>query len=128
MCIRRRDVQHWLLPKGERLSDERGRRVGVNEALFRQVNEEIRGLEEQQGNDGGAITVICECADPDCTQRLELLLSEYEHIRADSLQYVVARGHELPEVELVVERRDGWEVVRKVGAAGDVSEELDPRG
>jgi hypothetical protein len=40
---------------------------------------------------------------------------------------VVASGHELPEVERVVERRDGWEIVRKVGVASIVAEEADPR-
>jgi hypothetical protein len=51
------------------LSDERGRRVGVNEALFRQVNEQIRSLTDDLGTDGGTITVICECGDTDCTSQ-----------------------------------------------------------
>jgi hypothetical protein len=114
--------------KGDELSDERGRRVGINEALFRQVNEEIRGLDKAQGTGvDSTITVICECGDADCTERLELRTSEYERIRGDSLRYVIASGHELGDVEVVLERHDGWEVVRKAGAAGEVSEETDPR-
>jgi hypothetical protein len=109
------------------LNDERGRRVGVNEALFREVNEQIRSLVDEDGANGDSITVICECGDTDCTERLELLLSEYERIRSDSLLYVVSRGHEIPAIEKIVERRDGWEVVRKVGAASEVAEETDPR-
>jgi hypothetical protein len=109
------------------MSDERGRRVGLNEALFREVNEQIRSLDDDLGEDGGTITVICECGDADCTERLMLLLSEYERVRGDALLYVVARGHALPDVELVVERRDGWEVVRKVGVASEIAEETDPR-
>ena len=109
------------------MNDERERRVGVNEALFREVNEQIRSLADRDGANGNSITVICECGDTDCTERLELLLSEYERIRSDSRLYVISRGHEIPAVEDVVERRDGWEVVRKVGAASEVAEETDAR-
>ena len=112
------------------MNDERGRRVGVNEALFREVNEQIRSLVDEDGADGAAgaaITVICECGDTDCTDRLRLLLSEYERIRSDSLLYVIARGHDIPAAEEVIERRDGWEVVRKFGAASQIAEETDPR-
>ena len=107
------------------MDEERERRVGLNESLFRQVNEEIRRLDH--GDDDGVITVICECGDADCTERLELHLAEYERVRSDSLLYVVASGHEIPDVETIVERRDGWKVVRKVGPAGEVAEETDPR-
>ena len=108
-------------------SDESGRRAGMNEAIFRQVNEQIRSLTDEVGEDGETITVICECADADCTERLELPLNEYEQVRADSLLYVIARGHELRDVERVVAHRDGWEVVRKVGIASVIAEETDPR-
>ena len=109
------------------MDDERNRRVGVNEALFREVNEQIRSLADKDGADDHSITVICECGDADCTERIELLLVEYERIRSDTLLYVIARGHEIPAAEEVIERRDGWEVVRKVGAASEVAEETDPR-
>jgi hypothetical protein len=109
------------------VSNERVRRAGLNEALFRQVNEQIRNLSDDLGVDGGTITVICECGDAGCTERIELRRSEYERVRDNILFYVVASGHELPEVERVVERRDGWEIVRKIGVASIVAEETDPR-
>jgi hypothetical protein len=109
------------------MGDERGRRAGVNEALFREVNEQIRSLEDELGETGGTITVICECADTACTERLELRASDYERVRSDASLYVIAGGHELSDVERVVGRRDGWEVVRKVGVAGEIAEETDPR-
>jgi len=108
-------------------SDESGRRAGMNEAIFREVNEQIRSLTDEVGDDGETITVICECADADCAERLELLLTEYEHVRGDSLLYVIASGHELLDVEQVVAQRNGWEVVRKVGIASEIAEKTDPR-
>ena len=109
------------------MNDESERRAGLNEALFREVNEQIRGLDDEVGEEDGTITVICECSDTDCTERIVMRLSEYERVRSDALRYVVARGHELLDVERVVERRDGWEVVRKVGVASEIAEETDPR-
>jgi hypothetical protein len=106
---------------------DRARRAGLNEALFRQVNEQIRSLSDEVADGDRSIGVICECGNTDCVERLELRLSEYERVRSDGLLYIVARGHELPDVEEVVERRDGWQVVRKVGEAGEVAEETDPR-
>jgi hypothetical protein len=109
------------------LNDEQERRVGLNEALFREVNEQIHSLVDDESVGGNSITVICECGDVNCTERVELLLSDYERIRSDNLLYVIARGHNIPAVERIVERRDGWEVVRKFGEAGEVAEETDPR-
>lgn len=110
------------------MTDEAERRAGLTEALFREVNEQIRSLDDDAVDDrGGTITVICECGDADCTERLELRVSEYERIRAESPLYVIASGHEALDVERVIERRDGWEIVRKVGAASEVAEETDPR-
>ncbi len=80
------------------------RRVGMNEAIFRQVNEEIRSVGDELGVDEGMITVICECGDSQCTDRIRLPLAEYERVRGDSLLYVIANGHEFPEIESVVER------------------------
>jgi hypothetical protein len=109
------------------ISEERERRVGLNESIFRQVNEQILSLGDELGVDDGAITVICECGDAGCTKRLEVPLSDYERVRQDSVLYLVASGHELPDVEQVVERHDSWQIVRKVGAASEVAEETDPR-
>lgn len=109
------------------MSDGEVRRIGLNEALFRQVNEQISSLTDELGSDDGRITVICECGDAGCTERIELRRSEYERVRGHSLLYVIASGHDLPEAERVVERRDGWEIVRKVGEASRVAEETDPR-
>ena len=48
-------------------------------------------------------------------------------MRADPRRFVIVNGHELPEVEVVVERHGDYSVVEKVGAAGDEAERRDPR-
>ena len=110
------------------MSDEQARRVGLNEALFRQVNEEIRGLTSTFGTDDGAMTVVCECGNAGCTDQLEVRIADYERIRSESRHYVIAPGHEIPDLEDVVERREGWAVVQKrEGTPARVAQETDPR-
>ncbi len=110
------------------MTEERARRVGLNEAIFRQVNEQIRGLNREFGTEEGTMTVICECGDADCTERLEVGLSDYERFRGDARLYMIAKGNQIPDVETVVEQAEGYEVVQKhEGAPAQLSRELDPR-
>jgi hypothetical protein len=110
------------------MSGDQARRVGLNESIFRQVNEQIESLNRNFGGEPPRMTVICECADGDCTERFEIPVSEYERVRADPRRYVIAPGHELPEYETVVERANGYDVVQKrEGAPAELARELDPR-
>ena len=110
------------------MSDERGRRVGVNEAIFRQVNEQIRGLNREFGTEGDTMTVICECGDADCTEQFELEVSDYERVRANARCYVIASGHEVSDVERVVEQTGSYDVVEKQdGEAAELARKTDPR-
>jgi hypothetical protein len=74
------------------------------------------------------MTVVCECADGECAERLEISLSEYERVRADARRYVIVPGHQLPEFESIVESGDVYDVVEKrEGTAAALAEETDPR-
>jgi hypothetical protein len=110
------------------VTDDQARRVGLNESIFRQVNERIETLNRDLGGELRTMTVICECADGECAERLEIRVPEYEQVRADPLRYIVVPGHELPEFESVVENRDGYDVVEKRDStAAEVARETDPR-
>jgi hypothetical protein len=106
---------------------ERARRVGLNEALFRRVNEEIESLNATLGKPA-TMSVICECGDGQCMERIEIPLAEYERVRADPCMFVIVPGHEIPDLESVIERADRWDVVRKHdGTSTRVAERTDPR-
>jgi hypothetical protein len=109
-----------LLPDEERMR-LRETRMAANEAFFRSVNERL----EDGTPDTSVLIVLCECADEDCAQRLELTRSEYEHTRSDSTQFVVAHGHAEPEIEEVILRTDRFEMVRKLGVGAEVAASLD---
>jgi hypothetical protein len=90
------------------------RRLARNEALFRQVNEEVEAVEARYGSSSGGF--ICECADPACSAAFHLPLEEYERIRAHDNWFIVLPGHQLPEIEEIIERHDRYLVVEKTVA------------
>jgi hypothetical protein len=97
--------------------DERAERIGRNEDLFRKVNDQIEGMNEAFGTLTDAMSVVCECGQIDCIEKLELTVDEYRRLRSDPTHFAVKPGHEIPEVEEVVGRSDGYLVVAK--AEGD---------
>ena len=52
---------------------------------------------------------------------------EYETIRSSPVRFPVAPGHDVPNVEFVVEQNERYAVVEKMGKAAEVSVKLDPR-
>jgi len=110
------------------IDPERARRLGLNEAVFRRVNEQLAALADQFRSDGEALDLICECGDAGCDQRLLLSRPQYERLRADPVLFAVVPGHVSPEVEDAVERGRGYEVVRKrSGVPEEVARSTDPR-
>ena len=103
--------------------DEEEKRLALNEAMFREINER---LESQLPVDrDNRLSVLCECADADCVERIELTPEEYAGVRRQSRQFILAPGHEVLEIEDVVNRNDRYEVVRKKGDAGEIAKETD---
>jgi hypothetical protein len=104
---------------------ERTRRVGENEALFRSINEKIEGLNETFGTLAESMTVVCECGRIDCTEQIDLDAETYVRVRADATWFVVVPGHELPDVEHVVEEHEGFNVIQKdPGGPAELAREL----
>lgn len=104
-------------------------RVGRNEALFRQVNEQVEELSRTLSNRGDpTMNVVCECGDLGCVAGLVVSLAAYERVRSDPALFFVQPGHELPDVEEVVEKQAGYHIVRKrSGTPEEIATETDPR-
>jgi len=106
----------------------RKRRIGHNEALFREVNERIERVSGALQTGTDTMTILCECGNESCTEHIEVSLSDYERIRQESTLFFVRPGHAKPDVEEIVERHADYHVVRKdSGPAADIARELDPR-
>jgi hypothetical protein len=93
--------------------DERTRRVGENEALFRTVNEKLEDLNEAFATVTDTFTIVCECGEIACTEQITLSHDDYRRLRADPTRFAIIRGHEALESEDVVERHETHYVVRK---------------
>lgn len=109
--------------------DDRERRLGLNEALFREVNERLDELAETFGGDDGVRhDFICECGDPSCAERISLTLDEYNRVRADPTQFAIRPGHRAGDIERVVFENERYAVVRKHDDdAAELAAETDPR-
>jgi hypothetical protein len=109
--------------------DDRQRKIGLNEALFREINERVRGISEGFGEPLEEAQFVCECGDDLCMERMRLSLRDYERVRSAGDLFVVVPGHETENVESVVELHDTWAIVRKrAGAPAELAEQTDPRG
>jgi hypothetical protein len=109
------------------MAGERERRLGENETIFRTANERMAGWEERDRLEAIEL-YFCECADPTCTQKVRLGGPDYERVRSDPTHFFVVRGHEVADVETVLESHPDWVLVEKAESeARDVAEERDPR-
>ena len=89
-------------------------RLVRSQILFREVNERVL---ESVGSLEGPLEFLCECSNEDCIETVALHLEEYEAIRSHPNLFVVTAGHEIPEVERVIDQGEGYVLVKKtVGA------------
>lgn len=100
-----------------------------NDSIFRAANERIERAAVEFAN-SDPVPFICECAEPRCREVIRLTLEEYERVREHPTWFVVVPGHETgaESAAELVEASDGHHVVEKIGRAGTVAADLDPRG
>ena len=104
---------------------EREERIARNEAAYRHVNEAIQA--GRPDDDPPSNAFVCECGTLGCNELVELTPPEYEAVRSNPRRFLMLDGHEIPDVETVVERHDAYIVVEKIDGAAEVADELDPR-
>ena len=109
------------------MDDANKARLARNEDFFREVNASINEAAENHGSDSHQYEFFCECSDMACAERVQLTLSEYEHIRAESTRFVVKNTHVVKEIEHVVETVPDHMVIEKHGEAGRIAVELEAK-
>jgi hypothetical protein len=108
------------------VATDREERLAQNEALFRVANERMAEWEEIHADDS-AESYFCECADPDCREKVSLRRSEYESVRSHPRHFFIVVGHEIPDVETVIETHGDWCVIEKDPSVSDLLNASDPR-
>jgi hypothetical protein len=102
----------------------REERLARNESVFRLINEQISKVSNPPRRD---IDLVCECAATKCIQPLHMNHQEYERLRQNPRRFAVLPGHEIPDIETVVERNDRYLVVEKHVETHEQVENTDPR-
>ena len=100
-----------------------------NQALFRDVNERLKILNQAFESATRDSEFICECANNDCMEHVVLTLLEYEAVRRIPTHFLVAPTprHVFLELEHVAEEHDNYFVVEKAGDAGKAAMRLGVR-
>jgi hypothetical protein len=118
------------------------RRLVENEAVFRRYNERVQEglvaanrmaredghdtLVEMTRQDDMPLHFYCECSDENCSQRIVMKPADYRRIHRDRKRFILLPGHEVNEVECVVERKRGYSVVKKFEQPPEDARELRP--
>lgn len=97
-------------------------RLARNQTLFREVNERI----ETVAGDNKAVEFVCECSSTDCVSTVELHLAEYERIRSNPTWFLIKPDHDVPQIERILFRNEGYALVEKL-IAEESMEETDTR-
>ena len=107
-------------------ADRRAREVGRRQSLFRDVNEQIDRLAERFDL-LDEVPIICECGSTGCNEQIVLTQAEYETLRRNPTHFAILPGHDIPDVERVIEERECYVIVEKVGESAGVAIRLDSR-
>jgi hypothetical protein len=104
-------------------------RAAQNEALFRNVNEEIEKLGQvEPGREPRYTAFVCECSDGTCAEQIHLTIDEYEDVRSQSRWFAIAPGHVDERIEHVVRLTDRYLIVEKnTPSSATIAEISDPR-
>jgi hypothetical protein len=95
------------------MADARAERIAENEARFRAINERLRGDLQPVTEDADPVRFVCECGNASCREGVEVLLRDYRAVRLNPRHFAVVPGHEIPDLEAVVERHEGYFVIEK---------------
>ena len=103
-------------------------RESETQASSREDNESIARVRASPHADGAMSSFRCECGDEDCTCAIRMTVTEYESVRAYATHFAIARNHENPESEQLVEEHERFAVVAMIsGDAVKLARRSDPR-
>lgn len=108
-------------------TDPVAERVARNESMFRDANERIARLAESFGRDE-QLPVLCECANPRCTNVVLVTAAEYADVRREPTWFFADHGHVVNAEGWgrVVSENERYAIVEKLGDAARRAAELSP--
>jgi hypothetical protein len=114
------------------MTDSGTDRQSKNEVLFRGLNERVHATTGDLNVASSAdppdhSLYLCECADIRCLERVSLSRAEYEHARSNAIWFVVVPGHDVVDIETVIEVNDRFALVEKHPGEISIARATDPR-
>jgi hypothetical protein len=104
---------------------ERAERIALTEAAFRIANERMAAWEEVPRD--AEELFFCECASFECRQKVPLTHAMYENVRSHPEWFLIVPGHEVPDLEEVVQRGDAHWIIEKPDLVADITKGTNPR-
>ncbi len=105
--------------------NDRAVRIAQNQSLFREINERVKELNQTFDALSRQTEWICECANTACVEPVQMTHGEYEEVRARGNACFFVKpdeAHVVPEVETILEKRERYWIVQKIGLAGESAE------
>ena len=106
------------------MDDARVSRLAANEAIARQVNEQVEQIAQRLSRDAEPLEILCECSLGECTQRLHVPLADYNGVREHDARFMLVDDHIVDEIEKRVGEVGDATVVEKLGEGRQIAEEL----
>jgi ribosomal protein S11 len=93
---------------------------------FRQANERIEYAAAMAAHTGQR-PFICECSLDGCVEHIEVEAAAYDAVRGHAARFFTRVGHEIAEIEDVVERNATYQVVEKTTHYAEIAASGNPR-
>jgi hypothetical protein len=92
-------------------------RLAETEVIFRKTNQHVADFIVEEEGVGTATTVpfYCECSNNDCHARIRLTPQAYTQFHTSKRQFIVKAGHDVPEIEKIINQHKDFCVVEKYG-------------
>ena len=94
----------------------RRERLLKNEQVFRDYNNRRVAFEQDADSADELVPFVCECADPECIEGMELSIDDFMAAHSAPNRFTVKPGHVYPEGEQVIDTHDRFWVVEKPDA------------
>jgi hypothetical protein len=100
----------------------REEQIARNDAMFRQVNNQIKAVADQQ-DVSMPVPFVCECGATTCREVIRITRAGYEEVRSSPRWFMVKPAHVSAEGMIrTVGQRDGYVIVEKTGRGGEIAE------
>lgn len=110
--------------RAEMAEDAAEAKRALNEAAFREANDDINAIIDGHGADLPAAPFVCECGDRACRRLIKVPVSTYREVRKSPRRFLYAamhEGQEAPETS-TIETHGHFLVVEKTGLAAEIAE------